>query len=62
METNNPGTMLDDMGVTCEQLFERMQRTGNYSAQEAMWNAAQDYARRTVIIDSRIPDEFGAEA
>jgi len=61
METNNPGTMLDDMGVTCEMLYERMRRTGDHSSQQAMWNACQEFSHTITKIDQQYPDEFGGE-
>ena len=62
IETNtNPGEWLDDMGVTCEMLYSRHKRTGNYSAMQAMWDALQEYAVTQERVDSQYPDEFGAE-
>ena len=62
MGNENPGAWLDDMGVTCEMIFDRFKRTGNYSAMQAMWDALQEYNDRRERIDSQFPEEFGAES
>jgi len=58
----NPGALLDDLGVTCEQLFERFKRVGDQPAQQAVWNACQEFATKIERVESQIPDEFGSES
>jgi hypothetical protein len=61
-EYTNPGALLDDLGVTCEQLFERFKRVGDHPAQQAMWNACQEFAVKIERVEAQIPDEFGSES
>jgi len=58
---DNPGELLDDMGITCAELFRRFHRTGNYVAEQALWDAAQEYEVVTQRREVHIPEEFGAE-
>lgn len=60
METN-PGGMLDELGLTCEELYQRFVRTGNHVAQQAMWDALQEFSTRKEIIEAQYPDRFGEE-
>ena len=61
-EIQNPGSSLDELGITCEMLFDRFRRTGNHQATDGMWNALQEFNLKIDLIDSQYPDEFGAEA
>lgn len=56
------GVMLDDLGVTCEMLARRFDRTGNFSAQRAVWDALSEFQSSYEKINSQVPEEFGAEA
>lgn len=56
------GVLLDDLGVTCEMLARRFDRTGNYVAQRALWDALAEYQSRVALIETQMPDEFGAES
>lgn len=58
---SNPGVILDDLGVTCEELFLRFKRTGNFVAQQATWDAAQEFSDRAQLMKNWTPDTFGAE-
>lgn len=60
-EIKNPGIGLDILGVSCEMLFERMKRTGDYPGMEAMWNALQEFNVTYHKIDSQYGDSFGEE-
>lgn len=57
----NPGEELDEMGVTCAQLFERFRRTGNHQATDGMWNALQEFAVYYAKIDSQYGENVGEE-
>lgn len=62
MENLNPGEALDELGITCEQLFNRFRRVGDFRAEQAVWDALSEFTRKNELIESQLPDEFGAES
>lgn len=57
----NPGAELDELGVTCEQLYDRFRRTGNHQGIDGMWNALQEFSVLIDKIDSQVAEAFGEE-
>lgn len=59
---SNPGAELDELGVTCEMLFDRFRRTGNHQGIDGFWNALQEFSTTIDKIKAQYPDRFGEEA
>lgn len=58
---DNPGAMLDEIGVTCEMLFLRFHRVGDFRAKQALWDALQEFHIAHAQLQEQIPERFGEE-